>query len=274
VSYINDNWNPWTYKSSNVDFKSLEKAIGDGEHKLGQEFGIKPFGQNFAYDLEVQGEKWEVKKLDSDNSFRLGVEVATRYTPIIANVIRIFESVLSIKSQIIDSEIGNLLWSCIGKIETINGRCTTGLLDGLRKNEVAESNLDKANEIIEDLKSILIQTGTIELHSSIDGVKKEYHLLDAYKKIVVEKISIEEKIRILGDRDIYNRLLITNLVENDVKIFELNSLRDELNKIIRSVFQNVKLVLVHEEYGFKPITKLELIYCNRITSGLPRCKLI
>lgn len=274
MNYSNDIWNPWTVRSGNVDFKSSEKAIGDGEHKLGVEFGIKPFGQNFAYDLEVRGEKWEVKKLDSDNSFRLGVEVATSYTPIIANVIRIFESFLSIKGQIIDSEIGNLLWSYISKIETVNGRCTTGLLDGLRKNEVAESNLDKANEIIEDLKSILIRTGTIELYSCIDGRKKDYHLLDAFKKIVAENISVEEKIRILGDRDIYNRLLITNLVETDVKIFQANSLREELNKTIRSVFQNVKLVLVHEEYGFKPITKLELIYCNRITSGLPRCKLI
>ena len=272
--YINDNWNTWTNKSQNTPFLSSEKAIGDGEQKLGAEFNKKPLGQNFAYDLEINGERWEVKKLDSDNSFRLGVEVSTRYTPIIGKLIRILENVLSIRSELLVGDIGKLINSCISKIESTNSRCSTMLLDGLRKNEVAESNLDKANEIIEDLKSVLVISGGITLHSSIDGIKKDYKVLDGFKKIIIENISTEDKIKILGDNDIYNRLLITNLIFNDIEIFENNSLREELNKTIRNVFQNVKLVLVHEKKGFKPITDLEIIYCNRITSGLPRCKLV
>ena len=51
-------------------------------------------------------EKWELKKLDSDNSFRLGVGVSTIYTPIIGKVIRILEKILNIKHQILDTESG------------------------------------------------------------------------------------------------------------------------------------------------------------------------
>lgn len=274
MSYDNDTWNPWTIKSVNTPFWTTENAVGDGEHKLGVEFDVLPFGQNFAYDLEVNGERWEVKKLDSDNSFRLGVEVATHYTPIISNVIRILEKLVSIKFEILDSEVGMIIRLCILKIESTSGRSTTLLLDGLRKNEVSESNLDKANEIIEDLKSILLKHGTMSLYSSIDGSKKDYEILDAFKKINIEEISIDEKIKLIGDRDIYNRLLVTNLILDDIIIFENITLREKLNLIIRSVFQIVKLVLVHENKGYKPITNLKSFYCNRITSGLPRCKLI
>ncbi len=274
MSYDNDTWNPWTVKSVNIPFETTENAIGSGERKLGVEFDVEPFGQNFGYDLEVNGEKWEVKKLDSDNSFRLGVEVTTHYTPIISNVIRILEKLISIKNEIIDSEIGQLIRVCISEIESINGRSSTLLLDGLRKNEVSAANLDKANEIIEELKGVLLKDGTMSLYSSIDGSKKDYDILNAFKKIIIEEISIEEKIKLIGDRDIYNRLLVTNLILDDIIIFETISLREKLNLIIRSVFQIVKLILVHENKGYKPIANLENIYCNRITSGSPRCKLI
>jgi hypothetical protein len=273
MSYINDTWNPWTIKSIDTPFESTEKAIGDGEHKLGAEFDIVPFGQNFSYDLEVNGERWEVKKLDSDNSFRLGVEIATHYTPIIGNVIRILEKILSIKDKLLDSEIGEIINLCINKIDSTSGKSKTLLLDGLSKNEVSESNLNKANDIIEDLKGVLLKDGTIILHSSIDGTKKEYDILDAFNKINLEEISTEEKIKLIGDRDIYNRLLVTNLILDDIVIFENITLREKLNLIIRSVFQIVKLVLVHEINGYKPIENLESFHCNRITSGLPRCRL-
>lgn len=274
MSYINDIWNPWTRKSINIPFKSSETAIGDGEMRLGAEFNVTPLGQNFAYDLVVNGEKWEVKKCDDANSFRLGVEVSSHYTPIISNVIRILQKLISIKTEIIYSDIGEFIKICIAKIESVSGSSRTLLIDGLIKNEVSESNLNKVNDIIEDLKSILQIEGSLSLHSAIDGSKREYNILDAFKKIIIEKISTEEIINIIGDNDIYNRLLITNLIAEDIEIFKNNTLREKLNLIIRGVFHNVKLVLVHEDYGYKPITNLDGIYCNRITSGSPRCKLM
>ncbi len=216
MSYNNDTWNPWTVKSENTPFKTNENAIGSGERKLGIEFDVVPFGQNFSYDLIVNGEEWEVKKLDSDNSFRLGVEVTTHYTPIISNVIRILEKLISIKNEIIESEVGMIIRLCIMKIESTTGRSGTLLLDGLRKNEVSEANLNKANDIIEDLKGILLKHGTMSLYSSIDGSKKDYEILKAFKKIIIEEISIEEKIKLIGDRDIYNSLLVTNLILDDI----------------------------------------------------------
>jgi hypothetical protein len=273
--YQDDIWNPWTKKSAKVEFKSTEKAVGDGEHKLGAEYGKKPLGQNSAYDLDVLGEKWEIKKVDTDNSFRLGVEVATQYTPVISSVIRILENVLSVKDDLLDSVTGKIIKACIKNIESISPSCETLLLDGLRKNEVAASNLQKANDIIEELKAILLKDESkVILFSSVDGKKYEYDVLIAFKKISVEDISIDEKIKILGDEEIYNRSLITSKVIEDIQIFENITLQEKLNKIIRNIFKDVKLVLVHEEQGYKPIGNLKNIYCNRITSGLPRCKML
>ena len=273
--YKDDQWNAWTKKSSRIKFKSSEKAVGDGEHKLGAEYGKKPLGQNSAYDLDVSGEKWEIKKVDSDNSFRLGVEVATHYTPVIGNVIRILENVLSIKHDLLDTVSGKIVKDCIKKIENISPSCKTPLLDGLRKNEVAESNLQKANDIIEELKTILIKDDVkVKLHPSVDGKIYNYDILSAFKKLSIEEIPIIDKIKLLGNEEVYNRSLITSKIIDDIKIFENISLQKKLNKIIRDIFNNVKLVLVHEIDGYKPIGNLKNIYCNRITSGLPRCKML
>ena len=118
-----------------------------------------------------------------------------------------------------------------------------------------------------------LNNGTMSLFSSIDGIMKDYKILIAFKKIIIEEITFEEKISLIGDKETYNRLLITNLIFDDIKTFKNNTLREKLNEIIRDVFQTVKLVLVHNEFGYKPISDLKGIYCNRITSGLPRCKI-
>jgi hypothetical protein len=272
--YKEDDWNSWTKKSIGISFQSNEKAIGDGEYKIGAEFDQKPLGQNFSYDLDIFEEKWEIKKMDSDNSFRLGVEIVTCYTPIIGNVIRILEKILSIRDHITNTDAGTIVKDCIDKIETISGSSKTALLDGLRKNEVSESNLGKANSIIEVLKTILIKDEKeIKLYSSIDGKEYGYDIIDAYKKISLERVSIKDKIKIFGDENLYNRVLVTNEIMNDIKTFENTTLHEELNKIIRNIFKDVKLVLVHEEKGFRPISNLDNIFCNRITSGSPRCKI-
>ena len=113
----------------------------------------------------------------------------------------------------------------------------------------------------------------ITLFSSIDGKSYDYNLLDSFKKITIEKISVQEKVKLLGNNDVYNRLLLTQTLFEDLKLFKEKSLRTLLNQTVRKVFHEVKLVLVHKDKGYKPIDNLESIYCNRITSGLPRCKL-
>ncbi|MDD3773037.1 MAG: hypothetical protein PHC38_10350 [Weeksellaceae bacterium] len=275
-TFQNDVWNQWTDKSQNIEFKSQVGSIGDGENKLGAEFDVLPLGQNFSYDLFINQEKWEVKKLDSDNSFRLGVEVSRHYTPIISTVIRMLEKIEIINDNLLDSETKNRFSQIKEELYSRSGSSNTLLLDGLRKNEVSASNLDKANSIIESLKTFKInQDYTIKLYNSITGQICEYNLLESFIKLSVEQISIDEKVRILGSIDNYNILLILSELKNDLQLFDNTTLKELLNKIVRNIFsEDIKLVLVHEDYGFKPLTNLNAIYCNRITSGLPRCKIV
>lgn len=274
--YQDDVWNTWTQKSNDIPFKSTVKEIGDGEDKLAAEYNTKPLGQNSSYDLHIlPDEKWEIKKLDSDNSFRLGVQVSAAYTSIIGNVITIFKKVLNIQSDLLDLESNSQIKLCISKIKNNTTRCKTPLLDGLKKHEVAQSNLIKANDIIETLKNMIIkEKKKISLYSSFDGKKYEYSILDAFKKLSIEPISKQEKIHTFGSKDMYNRLYLTNTILNDISIFENISLCQTLNNIVRNIFKDIKLVIVHEKYGYKPISKLDKIICNRITGGRPRCKIL
>ena len=276
MQYKKNQWNSWTEKSKDIPFKSTEIAVGDGEKKLGAEYDTTPLGQNVSYDLDIFNEQWEVKKLDPDNSFRLGVEVASSYRQIIDIVTRILEQSICLEKSLIDSTIGNNIRSCIREIKSqTSGRTQTLLIDGLRKNEVSASNLKKADKIIQTLKKIIIkEQKNISLYSSYDGSKKDYDLLTAFKKLSFEPISIEKKLSILGNSDFYNRLLLTNAVGNDLMLFKNISLREKLNELVREIFTDIKLVLVHENRGYKPITEMQKIYCNRITSGNPRCKIL
>ena len=120
--YYNNIWNPWTIRTSSVRFKSTEQAVGDGEQKLGAEYDTIPLGQNVSYDLEVLGEKWEVKKLDSDNSFRLGVEISSSYRQIIDCVTRILEQVIDLEAFLIDSVTSDKIKKCIKDIKSNSGR--------------------------------------------------------------------------------------------------------------------------------------------------------
>ena len=276
LPFIYDEWNKWTSNSNNIPFKSTEKSIGDGEQKLGKEFDTKPLGQNSSYDLYLFNIEWEVKKLDSDNSFRIGVGVSSHYTPIISSVIRIFEKIEFIYPNLVESETKQSFQKLINKITEKTGRSKTLLLEGLRKNEVSSSNLNKANEIIEELKSCLLFNNDqkIRLFSAIDGIEREYNLEKAFVKIDIEDISISEKVKIIGSEDDYNKLLIFNEIKKDLYIFKNTSLRDLLNKIVRDIFTETQLILVHETHGFQPIKNLNRIFCNRITSGNPRCKVL
>ena len=196
------------------------------------------------------------------------------YTSVKNNVIRIFENLLKIKDNLQDSDLGLQIKSWIDQIEKNPRNCKTSLIDGFKKNEVSQSNLAKANSIIEHFKKILInKKETINLYSSFDGKEYSYDILDAFKKLSIEPISIQKKISKFGDVDTYNKLCVMDSIISDIIIFENNTLCDTLNNIVRGVFTDVKLVVVHEKNGYKPITKLNNIVCNRITSGCPRCKI-
>ena len=271
-----DLWNKWTDKSSKISFKS-NNNYGDGEEKLGSEYGIIPMGQNSSYDLDMPfNQRWECKKLDKDGSFRLGVEISSEYTIILSNILYIFNNIKNIYTYLQDgSNIKNSLKKIITKLNETTKKCKTSLINGLKKHEVSESNLKKANDMIENIKKITsLDNDKIELYSSYDGKKYNYNLLDAYNKLHLENINIKNIISTIGDIETYNQLCIINSIKNNIKMFNNCTLLEKLNEIIRNVFKNKFLVFVDEIKGYKPITKLHYIICYRITHGKPRCKYI
>jgi len=273
VDYKIEHWNPWTTKSDETPFKSSIDTVGDGEQKLGKELGVTPLGQNFKYDLLVKHEKWEIKKLDDDNSFRLGVEVASSYNIILFDIINIFSKLSTIQEKLVSDTIKNEIKKVISSLNTLSGRSTTMLLDGLKKNEVSAANLEKANDIIDNLNSLIVYNESeLKLYSSYDGKKYNYSLLDSFLKISKEDLSSQIKINLFGGAEILDKLLIASEIGPELQKFKHTSLKIKLNTIVRNVFNGLRLVLVHKNKGYKPIQNLENIYCNRITSGAPRCK--
>lgn len=214
--------------------------------------------------------KWECKKLDSDNSFRIGVEISELYTPIISKIIKIFSNILEIDKQLLG--INSNIKECIDKLRHRNKMCKTLLLTGLKRHEVSHPNLIKANDIIETLKQLIItDNDEIMLFSSFDGKEYLYSLSNAFAKLSLEPISKCDIISKFGE-DKYDRLLLTRAIANDLKMFTEISLCEYLNHIVRSMFKDKKLIFVDEHRGYKPINKLDQIVCNRITTGRPRCK--
>jgi len=275
-AYNNNSWNAWTNKSDGIEFKSTEQAVGDGEQKLGAEFDVKPQGQNVSYDLEVLGEKWEVKKMDSDNSFRLGVEIASDYRKIVDSVMKILDNIISIESRLIESENCKTIKNICKRIKSTSGRTTTLLIEGLRKDEVSAENLTKADDILSELIELVeLDDKTLELFSSYDGSLKSYNLTNSFAKLELEDITTVNKLESLEcDSNTYNLLLLSYYTSEDLNLFRTETLKEQLNRLVRNIFSDIKLVLVNKTKGYKPLTDLSKIYCNRITSGNPRCKVL
>lgn len=269
-------WNMWTQKSKGTKFKALktDKGIGSGENKLAMEFDTKPKGQNSSYDLEINGEKWECKNLDSGNSFRLGVEVTKRYTEIKTILLNIFDIVDKIHTKLLNDEIKvqiDEIYDIIYKQTAANKK---NIYDGLLKSEICESNFTKIDSVIKSLTELFDSNKKhlkrlIILHNPLTGKRKKYNVIDAYKILASAKIS-DDKIQEKIGAD-YNIIIISELSEN-LKYFKEKTVKQYFNEIVRDVFNDKILVLVDKKKGFMPINDLNKIVCCRITSGAPRCK--
>lgn len=226
----------------------------------------------------INKNKFEIKKLDSDNSFRLGVKIQKKYLPLMSNILCLFKTLIKIQNKLIQSNIKSEILNNINKITNLKNNCKTTLINGILKNEILASNLKIINEIIEYFKSIIINDDNynINLYSSYDGKKMKYKIKNAYKKLSLENCSLNQKIKILckNNYDFYYRLIITIYTEKYIKIFNDFDLLTILNKIVRNYFKDLTLILVDKKKGFKFISKIENIICNRITCGGPRCKII
>jgi hypothetical protein len=272
--YIKNSWNTWTPKSSGIPYKSSKSYIGDGEEKLGKEFDTKPLGQNDSHDLNINNEKWEVKKLDSGKSFRLGVEIASKYNDLLYKLIGCFDLLNIMKEHLVSEYFKKRIIRILDDANTSWGTAKTPILKGLYKNEVGELNLLKLDELLEELKEItFISHNKIKLYSSYDGEIYEYTSTEAAEKIHLEKISIDKKIKIFGSPESYDQNLIRSKIQQNLEMLKDQTLKEYLNKMVREVFDDLTLVIVDKRKGFMPISSIEKVSCYRITSGSPRCRI-
>lgn len=212
---IYDKWNSWTSKSKSYSFDYKEQGTGDGEFKLGAEFGVRPLGQNQQYDLLINGEKWEVKKLDLDGSFRLGVI----------------------------------------------------------KSEISESNLNMLNSILNELTAIIKLPDSLRLIEIVNpetGIKEKISLEKYYSTL--KSFGKSEKFLYEKLGNDYSLALVKSILKELMGDFETDWLKNKLNNVVRNIFHNRILVLVHEINGYKPIKKINNIRCYRVTHGNPRVK--
>ena len=268
-----DSWNPWTKKSNGVSWSSSKSYIGDGEGKLGKEFNTIPLGQNDSYDLDINNEKWEVKKLDNDKSFRLGVEIASKYNVLLFRLIGCFDTLNTMNDYLISKFFKEKIIKILNDVDSSWGTAKTPILIGLLKNEVGGANLIKLDELLEELKEIIfIPDQKIKLHSSYDGKIYEYKSSDAIEKIHLENISEDKKIEIFGSPESFDQNFIKSKIQQNLKILKNQTLTEYLNEMVREVFDDLTLVIVDEKKGYMPIS-VEKIFCYRITSGGPRCRI-
>lgn len=272
MTFVYDKWNPWTSRSSDVSFNFKKQGEGNGERKLAAEFCAIPKGQNFSYDLEIDGEEFEIKELDLAASHRVGVEIATGYSEIKRHILRIIEGYTNLQLK----EARDFYQQRIEMLTKPHGRNRTGILEGLQKNELSESNLSKTaifiNELIDFDDSMKYKNNI--LYSSVDGNIYEYDHRTAFRKINVEHIPFEDKLQFIGTKEEYFWLLSTDNSAESLDFFRTKDLQDRLDSLVREPFSTTRLVIVDQNRGYYPIKNLSIITCNRITQGNPRIQIL
>lgn len=153
---------------------------------------------------------------------------------------------------------------------------TCSIYEGICKDEICESSLNKLNELFIELNQNLYNLqhngskNTVELFSCIDGARKQYNLSDAYKKLEIDRIPFEVIVEIMGGID--NYVIGLCLSELNTIIIE-TSIKELLTHAIKDYYREIQLIIVDEEKGFK-FVDVDNIICKRITSGGPRLNVL
>ena len=176
-----DKYHKWTDKSKTIPFKSNTKCVGNGEEKLKKELDIlTPLGgQNSTFDLihPIMG-NISVKDMTNDDC-TLGTEGRNNMLKIFRTIIILF--VCWLIKYASKCELANEFYNQINKKY---GSSRTTIIDGIDRLELSKTNIQKLNELFNQLKK----------HKS----EKEYETL--------ESEYINDIIYSLGDKSLQDML--------------------------------------------------------------------
>ncbi len=149
MMYLRDIFHAWTNKSYDTPFKSIKKCVGNGEEKVKKELGIlAPVGgQNSIVDLiHPEWGKISVKDMTNDDC-TLGTEGCNDMRKIFRTIINLFVCwIIKYKSK---CELPNEFYN---KINKKYGSSRNTIIRGIDRLELSKTNLQKLNELLNELK--------------------------------------------------------------------------------------------------------------------------
>ena len=256
-------WINWTNKSTDINFKTKIKGVGDGEEKVARELDTNVLGQNSDFDMKIiiKGveHKCDVKKLDN-YTFNTGVKgrnalrpIKTKLTDLLNSLIKI-SNILSVSNILSDEEI-RILKS----------------FEEVSPDELCVSNIQKLNKLLHILhakrKQIISTLPNIQPFIQKDNSIIEMNLLEYYNICLILKQDIPEE---------YNKFNNILMLLNDISheyIINPDKLYNSLNFLV-SIFSELKLIFVDKKKGYCILDNITNIKFERITRGHPRFRLV
>jgi len=162
VLYIADKWHPW---STNVEFRSGERNIGNGERKLACELKItKPVGgQNNTYDLIHDKLGYiSVKDVTKDDCI-LGAEGSQNLRIIFEKTVNLLKMWVE-KYKNRDKYVEKLFY----RLQKKCGQSRLTLMQGISRLELSKSSLTELNDIFIDVRK------SIDSKDNSSSLKSEY----------------------------------------------------------------------------------------------------
>ena len=257
-------WIEWSDKNKISFLSSDRKNYGNGEEKFGNEFRIKPKGQNSSYDFDYCEYKLEVKQLDN-KSFNSGKEGRIKIRKIskikdTIDTILLFIDMFAEKNDIDYNILINIKKLCekiidIGELS--ESKC--------KHNGDLDYILNNINNIY--VKLLKDTNNVIEAYN-LDGKKNKYTYYEYFLLAKMQKYEKNEIISKICNNKYINCEKI-NLLQNDY-IKEPNKLRNEMEESCQ-IYKNFFLVFVDEKKGYYIMNEPEKkIKFQRITKGHPR----
>jgi hypothetical protein len=253
-------YTPWTAKSKDIEFKSSNSGIGDGEHKVAAELDAIVLGQNSDYDMDINAiGPCDVKKLD-DLTFNTGVKGRDMLRPIknkLFNLLDIFRKIRN--SSILTPDENSMLL----KLEETKE---------ISPDELCVSNISKINDLCTMLHHVLerIQQSFPKLpcNEILIRNKPSEHEISLYQYYTfcqsVNHTFPDEYVS-------YTTALEFQKTISHEYIITPTLLMESLNNLV-SIFNGVTLIFVDDEKGYCIWKQMECIQFERITRGNPRFK--